>query len=204
MSTGSLTNATALGANAEVGESNALVLGSINGVNGQTVTVNVGIGTTTPDNNLTVNGSADKPGGGSWGTYSDRRLKDLDGNFNAGLRQILKINPVKYRYKDENGMGIRDHEEHVGVVAQEVRKVIPEAITENSKGYLLVNNDPIIWAMVNAIKQQQGQLKRQRSLLQAQAAAMRSLKTEIRETREALRKVKTQADAAQLTMVATK
>ena len=29
---------------------------------------NVGIGTTSPDNLLTVNGSADKPGGGSWGT----------------------------------------------------------------------------------------------------------------------------------------
>jgi hypothetical protein len=37
---------------------------------------NVGIGTTTPDNLLTVNGSAGKPGGGSWGTFSDGRLKN--------------------------------------------------------------------------------------------------------------------------------
>jgi hypothetical protein len=37
---------------------------------------NVGIGTTTPDNLLTVNGSAGKPGGGSWGTFSDGRFKN--------------------------------------------------------------------------------------------------------------------------------
>jgi len=52
-------------------------------------------------------------------------------------------------------MGIHDTSEHVGVVAQDVQKVIPEAVTENSKGYLLVNNDPIIWTMLNAIKEQQ-------------------------------------------------
>jgi len=48
-----LTNATAIGANAEVTESNALVLGSIAGLNGAGVSVNVGIGTTAPPTNLT-------------------------------------------------------------------------------------------------------------------------------------------------------
>lgn len=45
---GALTNATAIGANAVVSASNALVLGSINGKNGATSNVNVGIGTTSP------------------------------------------------------------------------------------------------------------------------------------------------------------
>jgi trimeric autotransporter adhesin len=53
-STGSLTNASAIGANAVVGESNALVLGGISGVRGQTASVNVGIGTTTPKSALDV------------------------------------------------------------------------------------------------------------------------------------------------------
>jgi len=163
VSNGALTNATAIGANAMVGESNALVLGSINGVNGATSGVNVGIGTATPDNLLTVNGSADKPGGGSWGTYSDRRLKTLRGSFNSGLSQILKLHPVRYRYKEENALDIQDTQEHVGLVAQDVQTVIPEAVTENSKGYLLVNNDPIIWAMLNAIKEQQTQIKAQQT-----------------------------------------
>jgi trimeric autotransporter adhesin len=58
VSTGNLNNATAIGANSEVGASNALVLGSINGVNGATSNVNVGIGTTTPANPLTVVGNS--------------------------------------------------------------------------------------------------------------------------------------------------
>jgi len=49
-----LTNATAIGSRAEVGASNSLVLGSINGVNGATSSVNVGIGTTTPARALHV------------------------------------------------------------------------------------------------------------------------------------------------------
>lgn len=50
-----LTNATAIGANASVSQSNSLVLGSINGVNHATADTNVGIGTTTPLNRLEVN-----------------------------------------------------------------------------------------------------------------------------------------------------
>ncbi len=49
-----LSNATAIGASAQVSESNALVLGSINGVNGATSNVNVGIGTTAPTTTLHV------------------------------------------------------------------------------------------------------------------------------------------------------
>ena len=88
--------------------------------------------------------------------FSDGRLKNLNGSFSSGLSQVLKIHPVRYRYKADNPLGIRDTDEHIGVVAQEVRQVIPEAVTENSKGYLMVNNDPIIWSMLNAIKEQQG------------------------------------------------
>jgi hypothetical protein len=151
---------------------------------------NVGIGTATPDNLLTVNGSADKPGGGSWGTYSDGRLKNLNGSYNSGLSQVLKLNPVRYRYKSDNAMGIRDTDEHVGVVAQDVQRVIPEAVTQNSKGYLLVNNDPIIWSMLNAIKEQQEEI--------------RALKSELRATRQSLQKVQTQVARTQPALVAGK
>jgi hypothetical protein len=52
-----LTNGTAIGANAQVNQSNSLVLGSINGVNGATADTKVGIGTTAPATRLHVSGT---------------------------------------------------------------------------------------------------------------------------------------------------
>ena len=54
-----LTNAAAIGANAQVTQSNSLVLGSINGVHGATANTFVGIGTTAPLVRLNVVQNAD-------------------------------------------------------------------------------------------------------------------------------------------------
>jgi hypothetical protein len=61
---GNLTNATAIGSKSFVAQSNSLVLGSINGVNGATADTNVGIGTTTPASKLHVNGTIRVTNGG--------------------------------------------------------------------------------------------------------------------------------------------
>jgi hypothetical protein len=61
-SSGNLSNATAIGAHARVSSSNALVLGSITGVNGATSSVNVGIGTSSPSFKLHVVNSGSSGG----------------------------------------------------------------------------------------------------------------------------------------------
>ena len=106
---------------------------------------------------LAVNGSAAKPFGGTWSTFSDIRLKEIRDNYKCGLAEISKLQPVYYRYKEDNGIGLPSDRESVGIVAQEVKEVIPEAVEENDKGNLMVNNDPIIWAMVNAINELRAQ-----------------------------------------------
>ncbi|MCA4898745.1 MAG: tail fiber protein [Bacteroidota bacterium] len=53
----SLSNAAAIGFRAQVNQSNSLVLGSINGVNGATASTRVGIGTTSPAVTLDVQGT---------------------------------------------------------------------------------------------------------------------------------------------------
>ncbi|HZE68170.1 MAG TPA: tail fiber domain-containing protein [Pyrinomonadaceae bacterium] len=119
---------------------------------------NVGIGTTAPTDTLSVNGTASKPGGGSWAVFSDARLKTIKGRFNSGLKAVMQLQPLRYEYKQNNALGINSTGEHVGFAAQALQNVIPEAVTRTDDGYLLVNNDPILWTMLNAIKEQQNQI----------------------------------------------
>jgi len=122
---------------------------------------NLGIGTTTPTATLSVNGSANKPGGGSWTTFSDERLKNIKGRFTSGLEAVMQLQPLRYEYKRDNALNLKAAGEYVGFSAQAVQRVIPEAVTSNDKGYLLVNNDPILWTMLNAIKEQQALIQTQ-------------------------------------------
>lgn len=120
---------------------------------------NVGIGTSAPTELLSVNGSASKPGGGTWSVFSDERLKNIKGNFTAGLNAIMRLQPLRYEYKADNALGIKSSGEHIGFGAQAVQQVIPEAVTMTPSGYLMVNSDPIIWTMLNAIKEQQKEIQ---------------------------------------------
>ncbi|HXQ70102.1 MAG TPA: tail fiber domain-containing protein, partial [Pyrinomonadaceae bacterium] len=119
----------------------------------------VGIGTATPDQLFSVNGDASKVGGGSWQSFSDARLKNISGPFKSGLNAVMRLQPLRYEYKPNNPVGITPNGEHIGLAAQNVQQVIPEAVTANAQGYLMVNNDPIIWTMLNAIKEQQQEIQ---------------------------------------------
>ena len=131
---------------------------------------NVGIGTAAPTETLSVNGTASKPGGGTWAVFSDERLKNIKGKYTSGLSAVMRLQPLRYQYKTNNAIGIKSEGEHIGFGAQAVQQVIPEAVTTNANGFLMVNNDPIIWTMLNAIKEQQKEiveLKRQIRQLRA-------------------------------------
>ena len=131
---------------------------------------NVGIGTNAPTDLLSVNGTAGKPGGGTWDVFSDERLKNIKGRYNTGLKALMQLQPLRYEYKPNNPLGIKLEGENIGFGAQSVQKIIPEAVTMNSAGYLMVKSDPILWTMLNAIKEQQkeiAELKGQIRRLQA-------------------------------------
>jgi hypothetical protein len=164
---------------------------------------NVGIGTAFPTGGtvlLSVNGDADKVGGGSWSTFSDIRLKTVRGKFSPGLAEILRLNPIRYRYKEQNPLGIRDTGEHIGFVAQDVQKVIPEAVTTNDRGYLLVNNDPILWTMLNAIKEQQAVIEKQRDQIQQQLAELEKIRSTIAEQQKRAQEQEVRLQALELKM----
>ena len=119
----------------------------------------VGIGTNAPDQKLSVNGDASKTGGNTWLAFSDVRLKNIRGPFNSGLKAVMQLQPLRYEYRADNPLGITPNGEHIGFAAQAVQKVIPEAVTANSSGYLMLNSDPILWTMLNAIKEQQKEIE---------------------------------------------
>jgi len=94
-----------------------------------------------------------KPGTTTWKVSSDARLKDKGLPYVRGLKEIMQINPTYYKYKKNNVKKIDDDREFVGIIAQEIKDVIPEAVLEDKEGYLSYSADPTIWAMLNAIKE---------------------------------------------------
>ncbi len=177
---GSLTNATAIGYKAAVSTSNSLVLGGVTGVNGGT-SVKVGIGTTAPLYTLHVVGTAGLSTGTAWTFASDIRLKDVHGDYEYGLNEVLKLHTVRFNYKKGNPLNLPSDKPMTGFIAQEVQKVIPDAIHENKNGYLELNADPIHWAMVNAIQEQQKQIKDLKTGVEEQQKEIEELKKEITE-----------------------
>jgi hypothetical protein len=137
---------------------------------------NVGIGTTAPTETLSVNGTASKPGGGTWAVFSDERLKTIKGRFNVGLKALMQLQPIRYEYKRDNALGLKSEGENIGFGAQTLQKVIPEAVTKNSAGYLMVNSDPILWTMLNAIKEQQKEIAQLRGQIRKLQTARRRTK----------------------------
>ena len=114
----------------------------------------VTIGTSAvPGYNLVVNGTAAKTGGGSWSTLSDARMKDLTGEYQKGLNEILQLKPVTFTYKAGNSRELNSNEPQIGFVAQDVQKIFPEAVTECKDGYLDFNIHAVNVALVNAVKE---------------------------------------------------
>jgi trimeric autotransporter adhesin len=152
-------------------------LGSINGENGATVTMSVGIGTSSPGYNLHVNGTAAKPGGGSWTVASDRRLKKNIRPYTEGLPEINRIVPVWFEYNGK--AGLPTGQSYVGVIAQDMQKIAPHAIGEfsydNGEGqverYLDYDPNALTYSLVNAVQELSAEitkLKNQIEILQKQ------------------------------------
>ena len=113
---------------------------------------------------LNMYGNAYKNSGGtSWGTFSDRRLKQDVRAYEPGLNEVLQLRAVRFRYRDGLKPGLTSAQEEVGFIAQEVREVIPDAVTEGADGYLMLKADPIHWAAINAIQELNQKMERQRA-----------------------------------------
>jgi hypothetical protein len=112
---------------------------------------------------------------GTFDQTSDERLKDIAGPWLRGLKEVLAIEPIRFKYKRGNPLGIEAQAEHIGVSAQALQRAIPEAVRRGEQGYLSITLDQVVWSMVNAIKDQ----NRQVTQLQAQNAELRARLTKL-------------------------
>ena len=79
---------------------------------------------------------------------SDRRLKYVGKESTSGLDKIRKIKVFNYTFKkDEN------KEPHVGVIAQELQKIFPDAVKKGEDGFLRIRMEDMFFAVINAIKE---------------------------------------------------
>ena len=162
-----LTNATAIGANAIVSESNALVLGGT-GSNA----VKVGIGTATPTNVFTIAQGAGHAIADAWDTYSSRRWKTNIRTLQGSLGAIQRLRGVSYELK-ANGK----HE--IGVIAEEVGKVVPEVVSyeENGQDARGVDYSRLTALLIEATKEQQALIQKQSEQIRRQQRQIRAERT---------------------------
>ncbi|CDE58717.1 cell wall surface anchor family protein [Fusobacterium sp. CAG:439] len=85
--------------------------------------------------------------GGS-GFSSDRRLKYVGKEFNSGLEKIRQLKVFNYTFKKD-----KSKTPHVGVIAQDLQKVFPDAVKEGKDGFLLIRMEDMFFAMINSIKE---------------------------------------------------
>jgi hypothetical protein len=90
----------------------------------------VAIGTTDPGSyKLSVNGSAAKPGGGSWTDSSDERLKTDITRINGddALAKILALKPVTFAWRNPDLHG--GDQAPGGFIAQDLMQIFPEFVS---------------------------------------------------------------------------
>jgi hypothetical protein len=131
----------------------------------------VGIGTGNPGYTLEVNGTAGKPGGGTWSDSSDERLKQninrIDGR--QALNKLLQLQGVTFDWINPQQHA---QEAGTGVVAQQVEAVFPEwvhhvepagsdkvLIPEGQKAKAVSFPHAFNAYLIEAIKEQQRQIE---------------------------------------------
>ena len=105
--------------------------------------------------------SAAKPSTNTWTIASDERVKENIKPFTKGLDAINSINPVIYDYN--GNAGFEKIKNNVGVIAQEIKDIVPEGIStfeaklnenDSEKTELYnFNSHALTYILINAVKE---------------------------------------------------
>ena len=79
---------------------------------------------------------------------SDRRLKNVGEAFKGGLAELKKLDVFNFTFKKDTSKTPM-----VGVMAQDLQKVFPNAVFKGDDGFLRIRWDEMFFSMINAIKE---------------------------------------------------
>ena len=94
---------------------------------------------------VNVDSGASAPSPDSW---SDRRLKYVGKEFTSGLDKIRALKVFNYTFKKDE-----TKEPRVGVMAQDLQKIFPDAVKKGEDGFLRIRMEDMFYAVINAIKE---------------------------------------------------
>ena len=86
---------------------------------------------------------------------SDERLKDIIGENLDAMDKINRLKVYDFTFKDDETKTKR-----VGVIAQELQKFFPNAVTEGEDGYLQIRHEDIFYAMVRGLQELDAKVKK--------------------------------------------
>ncbi len=124
---------------------------------------NVGIGQSAPGNILTIQQtSATDPIADGWTLYSSRRWKENIVPLTNALAKVEQLQGVEYDWKS-NG------QHDIGLIAEEVGRVVPEVVTYESNGVDAKSVDyaRLVALLIEGMKEQQRQIEDLRTALRA-------------------------------------
>ena len=112
-----------------------------------------------------------KIGGGSWSVPSDARLKKNVADLHGSLDRLLRLRSVSFEYKDPaKGVGPGPQ---IGFIAQEVREVLPQWVTEGPDGMLAVSVTGFESLTVDALRELRAEKDRQIAELKSENTAQK-------------------------------
>ncbi|HEX4645819.1 MAG TPA: tail fiber domain-containing protein, partial [Verrucomicrobiae bacterium] len=134
----------------------------------------VGVGVANPAYTLQVNGSV--AGVGPYLNLSDARYKENVATITNALAKVVALRGVSFNWRQgEKNSYAFDDSPQLGVIAQEVKQVLPEAVSRASNGDYSVAYGEIVPVLLQAIKEQQVDLGKMNKALQAKDAEVQTL-----------------------------
>ena len=107
--------------------------------------------------------------GGDVVVSSDARLKSNIVSLGSTLSRLLLIDGKTYTMK-------KDGKQKIVVLAQDIREVFPELVSEDANEMLAVNYQGLVPVLINALKEQDGKMKEQDNKISNQQVEINRLK----------------------------